>query len=76
MLGRQKSNVSLESMARAALLVRRQEGGGASRAMTGVACPHVVFGTEAWGPFHWGELHSESGGMPFTLDISKPISHP
>lgn len=77
MLRKQKSNASPESMARTAHLVSKEgrgKGGPpgqcqAQRApLWSLALTPVV-------PFPGVcELHPESGGMPFTLDISKPTS--
>lgn len=58
MLGKQKSNASPESMTRIALLVRREEGGGASWPIRGSACPvwpsALKPGVGARGAFPWG----------------------
>lgn len=76
-LGKQKTNVSPERIARIAPLVRREEGGGASRPIRGSVCPQVAFGTEAWGSLSLGSVSCTQNLVGcLTLDISKPISHP
>lgn len=54
MLGKQKSNVSPESMTRIALLLRREEGGRAPWALRGSACYTWPSALKPGGPFPWG----------------------
>lgn len=74
--GKQKSNVSPESMTKIALLVR-EEGGGASWAMRGSACTHVAFGTEAWGSLSLGSVSCTQNPVgclsPLTFQNQSPI---